>query len=279
MKMKYKKYAKEFLYLYNLEMKSGISNFIMLFIAMMMYRLPYFITLCKSKNTDYNNFLKINNSTVEKYLETFGSVSSSEFYRFNDNLIITPIILCIAFIALYSIYIWLKEWNGNNRTIYSLLTLPIPKLTVLLSKFATCISIFIVFYATQIFMLFIERWTFIAIVPKEIRASESLIEVILKTKEYGFLIISGTDVLLGGLAISAIVLVGFMVVLINRSFRWQGILGISAIGVILTFLLFAPIIFGFYAGEMLVYFIVFLIAVIIFGVFLCKYLLEEKVHV
>ena len=93
-------------------------------------------------------------------------------YVFIENINIYVILLGIVIMLLFIIKCITSlegEWFGQNKSIYNLLSLPIPRYKIYFSKFIVCISSFIVNIAISIISVVVLSFKLIELAPSELK--------------------------------------------------------------------------------------------------------------
>lgn len=83
--------------------------------------------------------------TVAEYVSQNGTVTLSEIID-RQPLIIIAFILIALLIVMSGFYLWYKEWFGQSKRIYMLLTLKGSRFTIFLSKLCVIVSSIILYY-------------------------------------------------------------------------------------------------------------------------------------
>lgn len=277
------KEKKQFSYLLNLELWNSLKIVLPSVLLLMIIRAGMFVNSVGWRIKPLNRDFKGN---IEGFVNTYGHIRVSQIYRNDVSTFMVSVFIVIAFIIFYSVFIWLKEWLGNNKTIYTLLILPVSRTTIILSKFVTCFIIFIMFGASQVISLLIDRLIFSIMVPKGIIMYESFIEIVLPEMSNGnFPIFIFSNNFIEMLLIILIVLAGisaiFLFILIERSYRLKGLIVsfIVSVFVPLVCIFYIPKKFHFFIDEFILFVIIVSFIYILGGFFINKYLLEKKVHV
>ena len=109
------------------------------------------------------NIIQINKFTkradiIEKIQDNYDGV----FYGvsiLNNNALLNVILLySMIGLIIYSVYMWIREYN--QKSIYTLKTLPIDKFNIYLSKMIATVTIIYILLLVQIFMIFISKQIF-----------------------------------------------------------------------------------------------------------------------
>lgn len=104
-----------------------------------------------------NKFIK-RADIIEKIQDNYDGV----FYGvsiLNNNAILNTILLySMVGLIIYSVYMWIREYN--QKSIYTLKTLPIDKFNIYLSKMIATVTMIYILLLVQIFMIFISKQIF-----------------------------------------------------------------------------------------------------------------------
>lgn len=204
------------------------------------------------------------------------------FYDLFGDSIYFVMIWSIVAILIYTLLLWNMEWMGRSKRIYTLLTLPVKKSYILLSKTCT-ILLFVVFnLVVQIATLFLDKFIMNLSIDKRLIIDESVLGVF-STSRYSnaFNLTSNNIVFTVILIITSILLVG-LVVLLARSFKIKGLLlGILSLILYVAGLIGMAIIAGcyFYLNLKLMLCTIFSLISGILVYMLSNYLLNNKIEV
>ncbi|MDC4250279.1 hypothetical protein M3X99_04515 [Clostridium perfringens] len=208
-------------------------------------------------------------------MEPFSSFVS----RINGRILTLLILGCFC---LYCWYLWLGEFKGENKSAYTLLTLPLPKKFIIIYKFLSACFYYFSLVFFQIVALLINYIIFNIMVPTDAIVKESLITILSSSISsfYGLIPVSFINLITNGLFFIAMIILTFLFAILERSFGVKGgilgvILGCSFLFLVLIF----PGKMDFYMFERFIWFVSISILYNLFGWFYSKYLLEKKVHV
>lgn len=208
-------------------------------------------------------------------MEPFSSFVS----RINGRILTLLILGCFC---LYCWYLWLGEFKGENKSAYTLLTLPLPKKFIIIYKFLSACFYYFSLVFFQIVALLINYIIFNIMVPTDAIVKESLITILSSSISnfYGLIPVSFVNLITNGLFFIAMIILTFLFAILERSFGVKGgilgvILGCSFLFLVLIF----PGKMDFYMFERFICFVFISILYNLFGLFYSKYLLEKKVHV
>lgn len=223
--------------------------------------------------------------TKAQFLETFGQMSFLQIVR--SIWFVAPIALCIAGVALYIFLIWYRDWVGKNTFIYRLLMLPTTRLNIFYAKITTIMIMTFGLVAFQLIFLPIEMLVMNGLVPNEFRADMSVVEIVNSILELS-IIIPGSVVELilfygAGLLVVSILFTG---ILMERSYRWKGILAGIIYSALAVVILISPLLLQefvlngyFYPIELLVLEIVMGLIVLGASIWMSGFLLRKKITV
>lgn len=199
-----------------------------------------------------------------------------------------PIIIAIAGLVFYMFFIWYRDWYARNPFVYRLLTLPTDRMNVYFAKLTTIMLTVFGMLAFQIIMLGFYRQLVEWIVPVVYRENLS-IGLIVNSSIYLRMLIPTSfpefiTIYINGLAV---VIVAFTIVLMERSYKWIGlVLGIvyAAVALILYAL---PIIiqYAIYNNSYLYYAELYwlemgiLALIVVVSLVISNYLIKRKVTV
>lgn len=199
-----------------------------------------------------------------------------------------PIIIAIAGLVFYMFFIWYRDWYARNPFVYRLLTLPTDRMNVYFAKLTTIMLTVFGMLAFQIIMLGFYRQLVEWIVPVVYRENLS-IGLIVNSSIYLRMLIPNSfpefiTIYINGLVV---VIVAFTIVLMERSYKWIGlVLGIvyAAVALILYAL---PIIiqYAIYNNSYLYYAELYwlemgiLALIVVVSLVISNYLIKRKVTV
>lgn len=224
--------------------------------------------------------------SLTQFIGEFGHLSMMDIM--NSYWFMVPIVLSISAVAIYIFIIWYRDWFGKNTFIYRLLMLPTARLNVFWAKLTTIMLITLGFVGLQLILMPVEGLILKWMVPIDFRLDMALPGILMNVRE--FLILTPyyfEDFLInygGGLLAVTVV---FTAVILERCFRWKGIVAGFIYGVAMVFVFLAPILMQeiflgvdfFYpieliGLEMLMGMIVFIVSVLLSG-----WLLKNKIRV
>lgn len=205
-----------------------------------------------------------------------------------DLWFVAPIALAVVALLFYSVFIWYRDWLGKNTFIYRLLMLPTSRMNLFFAKLATIMLTVLSLVAIQFFLLAFYKNIVKWIIPLMYRSDVEVVSII-ASSPYLSIILPSTFtgfVTSYGLGLLAVMLL-FILVLLERSFRIVGVIVGIGYGVFAVLLIYSPEIIQYmlfntsylYPGELFV--IQMIITVVLMGLslFIARYLLKHKVTV
>lgn len=268
---------KKFGYLLNLQISRDLKITIGSAIAIMVLNIAYF---SYSLNSELQPYLeKTNNLGAVQMFDKFRRFSSLNSSYTVDRMVLFLILGCFC---LYCWYLWLGEFKGENKSAYTLLTLPLPKKFMILYKFLAACFYYISLIFFQILGVFINYFIFKTMVPEDAIVKEGLLTIIISSigKFDGFIPLNWADIITKGLFFIALILLAFLFAILERSFGIKGgVLGFIFGCSFIFCIAFLPGMMNFYAFERSIWSALISIVYILVGWFSSKYLLENKIHV
>lgn len=220
-----------------------------------------------------------------QFLEQVGQMSFLQVAR--SLWFVAPISLCAASIGFYIFLIWYRDWIGKNTFVYRLLMLPTTRLNIFYAKITTILMMLLGLVAFQLVLIPIEMAVMKAMVPDEFRSDMTVKAFVASLPELNIIIASsiGEFFLYYGAGL-LIVSILFTAIILERCFRWKGILaGIMYIVVamsawILPIFINAFVLNGFfYRMELLIFEIVMGLIVLLTSIWFSRFLLMKKITV
>lgn len=268
---------KKFGYLLNLQILRDLKITIGSAIAIMVLNIAYF---SYNLNIELEPYLeKSDNMGAIQMFEKFRSFSNLSFGYTADRMLMFLILGCFC---LYCWYLWFGEFKGENKSSYTLLTLPLPKKFMILYKFLAACFYYVALVFFQIAGMFINYFVFKTMVPVDAIVKESTSAIIINSmgKFYGLIPLNWADVITKVGFFIALILLAFLFAILERSFGIKGgVLGFIFGCSFIFFIEFLPGIMNFYAFERTIWSALISIIYALIGWFSSKYLLENKIHV
>lgn len=249
------------------------------------------ILLVKSnymKNAEEANYASSLTAT-ENFISSNGTLS---FYQVTNHLLfVAPIAICVALMMLYIFIIWYRDYFGKNTFIYRLFMIPTSRMTVYYAKASTILILVLSLIAFQLILLPIELNVFKNIVPTELQSKVDTINLIVNNEVFSLILpASFLQFLLSYGTGLAFVFVIFTAILLERSYRWKGIVFGIFYCIAILVLCISPLLinnllsnsdsgFTFYPYELFYIELGVLIIVTAISILFSQYLLKNKVSV
>ncbi|PFM81822.1 hypothetical protein COJ46_07040 [Bacillus sp. AFS077874] len=269
-----------------------VNRFFKLYIGLLIIvAISQFVSLFLVKSSYMSTANDANYASSMKATEEF--IASNGLLNFNHvanhPLFIGPIVICIALMMFYVFIIWYRDYFGKNTFIYRLFMLPTSRMTIYFAKATTILIMVLGLLAFQLILLPIEINVFQQIVPSELLGKMNTVDLVMGPTIFQMILPSNfVDFIFRYLIGMGLVFTLFTFILLERSYRWKGILfGILYAMAIVVLILIPEIIqsyvfgndFSFYPSEV-IYMEIGLFTIIITGsILFSKYLLKNKVSV
>lgn len=240
----------------------------------------------QSKVSNINDLMAVNSLSEEEYIFKYGLTHFSG-YTLNSMWFLAPIVLSIAVLLLYVFMIWYRDWLGKNMFIYRLMMLPTTRMNMYWAKLSVVLMSVLGLVGFQLLLLPIEMklfqlWfpdTFIKTVGiQEVMMNNPILNVLYPDTFLEFVVYYT-------LGASAVVVL-FTAILMERSFRWKGIVAGLVYTAVACLVFFLPVIIAemigspyFYPIEMLLMMIVSWALVTAGSLWLSFYLIKRRVSV
>lgn len=254
----------------------AISQFVSLFAVKSSY-------MKLANDANYASSMKATKEFIASYgLLNFNHVA-------NHALFIGPIVITIALMMFYIFIIWYRDYFGKNTFIYRLFMLPTSRMTIYFAKATTILIMVLSLLAFQLILLPIEINVFQQIVPGELLGKMNTVDLVMGPNIFQMILPSNfVDFIFRYLIGMGLVFTLFTFILLERSYRWKGILfGILYAMAIVVLILIPEFIqsyvfgndFSFYPSEVIYMEIGLFIIIITSSILFSKYLLKNKVSV
>lgn len=230
---------RKFIYLVNTELNRVLKFFIptlAVYVALQIIQILIKISgvMRNIRENAYSNKVVGDMMSYEDAIKSIGKAYNVHSFLDPDSIIIMGFLLIIGLILIYSIFIWYREWFGNNRTIYTLLMLPMERMKIYYAKLLSIILLIGTALGTLIISFFINYIIMLWRVPKDLIEEAAFSKLfqnyILSTivpvdyRDFLLYIVIGLGLLTGI----------FLMVLLERSYRFKGLFaGIALIGIYL----------------------------------------------
>ncbi|CAN7582114.1 hypothetical protein [Paenibacillus sp. LjRoot56] len=172
--------------------------------------------------SDAHTWVDRNGGTEAQYAEKFQKLNL--IFIFHSVWYEGAISLCAIVLVLYIFMIWYKEWFGRNTFAYRLLMLPTSRMNVYFAKLSAIVLFVFGFVSLQFVVIPLQLASFCAIIPAELRVTVSIGELIRRDPLLNLFMPSYVMqfILYYGAGILG-VFVLFTAILLERSYRWRGI--------------------------------------------------------
>lgn len=269
----------KFIYLLNNEVSKNLKIFISFLVLFLLGHIGLFTWVIISINGHIKGHISTG-KTLESYIAQNGKCSFSTILDNVGPQILMVICFGILIIFLYAIIIWLREWFGNNKTVYTLMSLPVSRHSIILSKFICILIMGATFISTHILALFVDDFILSNFMASEIIEKENVLQSFFHSPICELFPNNLPMFIFMFSIIICAILIIFNCAMLERSFRWKGII-LGIINIIITVFLYAkvPSMANLFIKEMVLYYSLLSIVIIILNYYSIYYLLENKVHV
>ncbi|WP_337017696.1 hypothetical protein [Oceanobacillus massiliensis] len=223
--------------------------------------------------------------SIDEFLNQYGFMSFADVAR--SLWFVGPIFLCVVSLLIYMFFIWYRDWFGKNTFIYRLLMLPTARINVFLAKATTIFMLVLGLIALQLVLIPIENYLFQWMVPVDFRTDMPVQHITSSLRNFYFMFPqSFTEfMIIYGIGLMAVCVV-FTAILIERSYRWKGIIVGILYGAAALLLFFLPVILQetilyqfFYPMELFVLQLVTGIIVLTLSIVVSHFLLTKKIRI
>src|SRR5699024_3456778 len=214
---------KNYLKLVNFEFNRFLKIYLVLLGITIVSQIAGVIITSKSYLNQANEMMHEEGMSLASFLEQFGKMSFSQIGA--SLWFIAPIAISIVTLIIYVFFIWYRDWFAKNTFIYRLLTIPTARLNVYLAKATTIFLMVLGLVALQIVLLPVESTIMEWMVPVDLRLDLTLTEVMNQLYVLA-IIIPNTLVqfirayLFGFMAVFVL----FTIILMDRSWKWKGVI-------------------------------------------------------
>lgn len=172
--------------------------------------------------SDAHAWVDRNGGTEAQYAENFQKLNLINI--FHSVWYEGAISLCAIVLLLYVFMIWYKEWFGRNTFAYRLLMLPTSRMNVYFAKLSAIVLFVFGYVSLQFVVIPLQLASFLAIIPADLRVTVSIGELIRRDPLLNLFMPSYVMqfILYYGAGILG-VFVLFTAILLERSYRWKGI--------------------------------------------------------
>ncbi|MGU3469923.1 hypothetical protein ACLBWT_02015 [Paenibacillus sp. D51F] len=166
--------------------------------------------------------------SLAQYSERYNGLPLGEIWSHRESWMTFPIVICIAGIGLYIFLIWYRDWFGRSAFVYRLLMLPQSRFLLYVSKFTALMTFVFSLFALQIGIIAVQMTMYRLRMPDELRVPRTLVDTIrgmdlvifIPVRLHEFLLVYGFG--------AVFVLLLFTTILLERSYRFKGLLAGSA---------------------------------------------------
>lgn len=253
----------------------GLMIFIFIFqLASVMFEVFYYKKYIISKGFNLNEIL-----------DSYGAFSFN--YISMNIFFFLPLFIAVSLVGLYLFFIWYRDWFGKNTFIYRLLMLPLPRMNVFFAKLMTLMIALLSIVLTQFMFLFIYQFIIRVSIPIEYQSNVLLTDAINGTYLQFFLPTNPILFFIEYISVICVVMILFTVILLERSYHLLGLLiGIGYL-LVVSALIFLPIIVQFllfndlyfYPEEMMIYYVLLWFILVSWSFIWSKKLLDKKITV
>lgn len=272
----------KFIYLFNNEIDRGKKILLISFLLLMVLTVVLYGSQVIGTKSLVIDAIKEGN--LDFYLNSkYGPGVKLSPLSFNYNSFVNGILgffIGFTILLVYSAFSWYREWFGMNKTIYSLMMLPISRGKIIIAKLLSIVGYLFVLIATQSIAVTLNYYTFYMLIPKEAVEKLSLI-FYLKQVDFFVGAFGIISIMLFFMFFISVILIIFTAVFIERYIKIKGLI-LSIIYGCIFIAIYTIVPFKFlnlFQTEMIAYFIIVFTGAIIFNFYLAKYLLENKVSV
>lgn len=230
--------------------------------------------------------VKKNHMSNQAFIEMYGEFGLD--FLAHSLWFAAPIAISVAALLFYVPFIWYRDWFARNTFIYRLLMLPTARMNLFFAKLTTIMISVLGMVAYQLVLLLFYKNIIKWMIPSTFRSDAGVIDMVLESSYLSFVIPAGVMefFVAYGLGLAAVIVI-FTVILMERSFRWIGLLlGIVYIPII-VFIFLAPIltvelfpnILTLYPSELFLVELSLWIVIIVGSLLISNYLIHRKVTV
>mgnify|MGYP003369174797 CR=1 FL=1 len=267
MKLAVNKKKGSFLNLYSHEVNGIFLPILISAIGLVLSKLMY----------SFFHFYLLYKRNYEYEIDFYNSFNALFIYEFLLNGLIVSIFVILALIAIMAFYIWLKEWFGRKKTIFTLMTLPVSRLKIILSKLLAVCTFEFILFGMCFGTIFLESFILKNIMGISTTSIDGFFKYMLSM---GYSI--NTEMLvLSVLFIITMISFIFLLIMLNRSSVIKGsaiaiILAFTMFGILFLLLVLSNFIFSY---DYLTLINIFCIVVIGLSIEVSNYLFKNLVHV
>ena len=269
-----------YLKLVNFEINRASKLFASMLVILAVSQFTGVIVRSKMYVSEANRVMWEQSVTRAEFLTNYGTLSFSQITM--SLWFLGPIALSAALLILYIFLIWYRDWFGKNTFIYRLLMLPTERINIFFAKATAIVLMVFGLIAFQLILLPLQQMLLESLVPAEFLGYSDYHHALNSFWFLSLIIPHSFDQFLVsyGIGIMAVFLL-FTAILLERSFRWKGIvMGILFI-IFVGLLLLAPFFVEemLYPKELLLIEGVLLILITALSIVISRLLLNKKITV
>jgi hypothetical protein len=260
--------------------------YISLFVVTLLSQFGGLFIHTRSTMNRINNIMVRESLSDTAFVQKYGKVGFYDFIQ-NNIWFTAPIAICIAALLLYVFLIWYRDWIGKNMFIYRLLMLPTSRMNIFWAKLSVIVMTVLGLVAFQLLLLPLINGIYNTLISSTFRDTMSIVDMISLSPFLSILIPQSFILfaLFYGVGIMAVIVI-FTAILIERSYRWKGIIGGIAYSAIASLIFVLPILISeiwlinyFYPIEIILLEMITGILVIGASIWISFLLIKHKVYV
>jgi hypothetical protein len=192
-------------------------------IAYIVIQAIYSFMVCNNLINSINNIAKRNNISFDEAVNTMKENSFRSIQNFinNSEALVIGFAIILALIGVYMLGIWYREWFGNNKTIYTLLMLPMNRMNIYFSKFISIITLVGIGISSLIVSFLIDYKIYISMIPEKL-ATKNALQAGMRDTFMQMIPIDLRELVVYILVVLAFVSIVFQFILLERSYKKKG---------------------------------------------------------
>lgn len=276
---------KRYFQLVNFEFNRFAKIFVVLLGIAIVVEFAGIIIMARSYMSSVNEAIFRGGLPKSEVLNNFGTFSLT--HVMGSSWFLFPIAVCIAAVGIYIFLIWYRDWFGKNTFIYRLLMLPTTRLNIFFAKATAILLATLGFVAAQLSLFPLQSMVVRSLVPVDFRTDLTVQTLINSFLELHFIYPTTFIEFIFHYGIGIIaVMVLFTGILLERSFRWKGVILGIGYGVLAVMFFLSPVMLQemvlndyLYKGELLILEIVTALIIMASSIWISGYLLRKKIRV
>lgn len=275
---------KNYLKLVNFEVNRFFKIYVVLVILTAASQCIGSIVVARRYMKDATLHMNQNMMSMNEFATRYGKMSFVQVVQ--SDWFVLPIMFCIAALMIYVFFIWYRDWIGKNTFAYRLLTLPIERITIYFAKLKAMMLFVLGLLAIQIVLILIEKQIVQMVVPNDLYSDfpmqlilhQNMLSILYPASLTEFVVLYGI-----GLTLVSVIYTG---ILLERSYRWKGIIFAVLYGAVAFFVFSAPILVNsflwidyFYQIEILWMMLGLTVVIFVSSIWTAHYLLKYKIKV